>query len=414
MGLDGAQLEQLCDAIAVAFDLDSLKQLVRFKLGKELCNILDCGKPFRNLAFDLLELAEREGWITTLVTVIAHARSNHARIAAFVEEQAPWAVEAPKPGELSAKVKTGLNTVIERMYDLGVREVLVQFRADLQAARDGVTLLNQYKKLHELLHNLQVKFLRELENAAEEARAGAPGSLVEVYALQLRQCAKKARAEAEPLPTRTLEFAWAATLVRVAELVDKGRSGKPEPLDAAAMLLRTVLTEAARINSRMTDIVADLHLDGLVEALSKIREHFAGTPAETGVTTALEGLAALRPRLSGLMQEHYEWQIIDKAIGVAELIPGSTLADRFLEWTDTHTRLRNLLELAPNEPWAEMLKRLICSLETAEAGHDQGRFDRAFDSFRIVARDRFIEVDDMLLRQSGHLATVAPVLDKLL
>ena len=192
-GARRSTLEQLCDAIAAAFDLDSLKQLGPLQARKETCNILDCGKPFRN-RLRLLEQAEREGWITTLVIVIAHARSNHVRIAAFVEEQAPWAVEAPKPGELSAKVKTGLNTVIERMYDLGVREVLVQFRADLQAARDGVTLLNQYKKLHELLHNLQVKFLRELENAAEEARAGAPSSLVEVYALQLRQCAKKARA----------------------------------------------------------------------------------------------------------------------------------------------------------------------------------------------------------------------------
>ena len=180
------------------------------------------------------------------------------------------------------------------------------------------------------------------------------------------------------------------------------------------ILLRNVLIEAARINSRMTDIVADLHLDGLVEALTKIREHFAGTPAESDVTTALEGLAALRPRLSGLMQEHYEWQIIDKAIGVAGLIPGSTLADRFLEWPDTQKRLRNLLELAPNEPWAEMLKRYIWSLEAAEASRDQAKFDRDFDSFRIVARDRFIEVDEMLLKRSGHLATVAPVLDKLL
>jgi hypothetical protein len=164
----------------------------------------------------------------------------------------------------------------------------------------------------------------------------------------------------------------------------------------------------------MTDIVADLHLEGFVEALTKIREHFAGTPAEADVTTALEGLAALRPRLSGLMQEHYEWQIIDKAIGVAGLITGATLADRFLEWSDTQTRLKNLIELAPGEPWAEMLKKLMWSLEAAEASGDSVKFDRAFDSFRIVARDRFIEVDDMLLRRSGHLATVAPVLDKLL
>ena len=179
------------------------------------------------------------------------------------------------------------------------------------------------------------------------------------------------------------------------------------------ILLRNVLIEAARINSRMTDIVADLHLDGLVEALTKIREHFAGTPAETDVTIALEGLAALRPRLSGLMQEHYEWQIIDKAIGVAGLIPGSTLADRFLEWPDTHP--------AP-EPVGTGRRTSVG--RDAQEGSSVARNRRGrprpvqvrscLRLLRIVARARFFEVDDMLLRQSGSLATVAPVLDKLL
>ena len=45
-----------------------------------------------------------------------------------------------------------------------------------------------------------------------------------------------------------------------------------------------------------------------------------------------------------------------------------------------------------------MLKRYIWSLEAAEASRDQGEFDSDFDSFRIVARDRFIEVDEMLLK----------------
>ena len=63
-----------------------------------------------------------------------------------------------------------------------MRDVLVQFRADLQGARDGVTLLDQYKKLHELLHNLQVKFVQKIENAADEARAGKEGGPLDLYA----------------------------------------------------------------------------------------------------------------------------------------------------------------------------------------------------------------------------------------
>ena len=145
----------------------------------------------------------------------------------------------------------------------------------------------------------------------------------------------------------------------------------------------------------------------------KIREHFKGTPAETDVATALDGLTSIRPRLSGLMQEHFEWQIIDKACAVAELMTGATLADRFLEWPDTRVRLANLFDLAPTKPWAVMLQKQIGNLEAAEAAHDEIRFERAFDAFRIVARDRFLDVDTQLLERSGHLATVAPALAKL-
>ena len=130
--LDGAQLEQLCDATAAAFDTDSLRQLVRFKLGKELGKIVDCKRPFRTIVFDLLMVAEEEGWIPTLVIAIARVRMNNPQVMAFVEAHAPWAFQSPKPGDLSDKVKTGLNTVAERKDDAGVRDVLVQFRADLQ------------------------------------------------------------------------------------------------------------------------------------------------------------------------------------------------------------------------------------------------------------------------------------------
>ena len=71
------------------------------------------------------------------------------------------------------------------------------------------------------------------------------------------------------------------------------------------------------------------------------------------------------------MQEHFEWQIIDKACAVAELMPGATLADRFLEWPDTRGRLANLFDLAPTKPWAVMLQKQI-----AEPGGRRGRARR--------------------------------------
>lgn len=134
---------------------------------------------------------------------------------------------------------------------------------------------------------------------------------------------------------------------QVAKLIDDGKPGNPAPLDRAAILLRTVLSEAPRINAKLTDVVSGLRLEGLVEALTGIRDQLRGTADEADLQSALDGLASLHPRLDGLMQEHFEWQIIDKAFAVAEMMPGTTLTERFPDWTDAHTRLANLIGLAP-------------------------------------------------------------------
>ena len=410
---DNGQLEELWTAISSAFNQDSLRQLLRFKLGKVLDNIVDCHKGFRDLVFDLLTVAEQEGWLPVLFSAIVAARSDNAAIVAFMTAHAPQAMVAPWPGELSARLKSGLEVVVVRKAEPGIQKILDRYHADLRAAYDGITALNRYKKLHDRLHALQVMLPQQLESAADEARKGELTAPLELYAYQVREAAEKAREDAEPLPTRTLENGWAGLLDQVAKLVEDGKPGNPAPLDRAAILLRTVLSEAPRINAKLTDVVSGLRLEGLVEALMGIRDQLRGTPDEADLQAALDGLASLHPRLDGLMQEHFEWQIIDKSFAVAEMMPGTSLAERFPDWADAHTRLANLIGLAPTKLWSVMLQKQIKNLEAAETAHDTTRFERVFDSFRIVARDRFMEVDTQLLEQSGHLATVAPALANL-
>src|SRR5205085_3303167 len=112
----------------------------------------------------------------------------------------------------------------------------------------------------------------------------------------------------------------------------------------------------------------------------------------------------------------------DKAFAVAEVIPGGTLEERFPGWPDVHARLKGLFTLVPKkEPgprgeqdWAEMLGGLIAEMGSAGAAGDQNLFEQKFDTFRIVARDRFMDVDTELLNVSRHLAEVAAPLDNLL
>ena len=118
-------------------------------------------------------------------------------------------------------------------------------------------------------------------------------------------------------------------------------------------------------------------------------------------------------RLSGLVEEHTEWQIIDRAITAAREWPEFTIHERFLEWSDTYSRLEALFKLSPNSSWVDCLKQQIDKMEKAGAKGDRTRFESAFDMFRTASLNRFVDVDKQLLERSRTVATVAPLLAQL-
>jgi hypothetical protein len=413
---NGAMLEKVHDGIVSAFNLESLKKLLIFKLGKWLCKICNCEKSFEDLVLELLQLAEEEGWLHALLAAVAAARANRPDVVEIIRIYDPSALKPPSPGVLTDNVRVGLEAVVGLMNEPRVREILFEYRTKLERAREGITALNQYKKLHDVLHTLQQQLENKLEAVADEARKGEITSDVETFEYRLREAAENANEAAQSLRSeieQKRECAWIASLIRVADLVKEGKPGSPGPFDRAAILFRTVLSEAPRISSKMTDEVANLNLDELRAALKKIRDQFKETPAEADLTTAIDGLATIHPRIGGLVAQHSEWQIIDKAVAVAEVMDGKSIDDRFLEWADTKARLENLFDLAPNALWANMLKKRIEQMESAGAAHDAAQFGRAFESFCSTAIERFVSVDKELLDRTGSIATVAPILARL-
>jgi hypothetical protein len=121
----------------------------------------------------------------------------------------------------------------------------------------------------------------------------------------------------------------------------------------------------------------------------------------------------MQPRQSGLVEEHTEWQIIDRAITAAKEWPEFTIQERFLEWSDTYSRLEALFKLSPNSSWVDCLKQQIDKMEKAGAQGDHTRFESAFDMFRTASLNRFVDVDKQLLERSRTVATVAPILAQL-
>ena len=59
--IPGLQMEEILKAILDGYSKASLKQMLRLRLDKDLEDIVADG-PLKNVVFDLLDVANQEGW----------------------------------------------------------------------------------------------------------------------------------------------------------------------------------------------------------------------------------------------------------------------------------------------------------------------------------------------------------------
>ena len=84
----GSLLEELCAALRAAYDLQMLEQLLRFKLDKELDDLVAAG-AFQDVVFHLVERAQREGWLPELVQAAAADRPDNPSLAGLGQPMPP-------------------------------------------------------------------------------------------------------------------------------------------------------------------------------------------------------------------------------------------------------------------------------------------------------------------------------------
>lgn len=429
MTLTGEQVEELRDAITAAFDEDALVQMVRFKLGKTLFDLVGRG-PLNTVAFDLITLAEQEGWTRSLVTSVVLVRPNNERVVRFCQAHAPWAFNPPESDELIARVTSGLGalgTMAQTMAAPRVSAVIGAFRADLQSGLREFECLRRYKALHDCLHTLQFQYYGQIAEAVELVpAAGGPGTprfrtderkrlALDRFCPRLRREIENARDDASELSGRTLEEDWIDDYERAVTFLEASLAGPDDgPAQRAVVILKSLLGQAPRINSNMALCAGKLPLDRLTEAMRQIADHLTGAGAVAMIDQFLAGLRdlqALNPRLQGLVEEHYEWQWLDKEFNAAEDLPGHTLAEKFPRWDRIRQRLRRLCDLAPKRDWAVQLRQ---TADVIEVTADPVQFRRTFYKLRDLAADRFYDIDQEMRELSERLVNVAGPLNTLL
>jgi hypothetical protein len=424
--LTGPEAEELRDALCAAFDDDSLTQMVRFKLGEKLGDIVG-SDSLRTRAFQLIEYYEQLGTVEQLLRAVYETRPRNPQVVAFGQAHPNWVPASTKAArEAAESVSQGLRALADLLQTLGalhVRERLRRFREDFRTTRDTIGVLDKYKKLHDCLHFLQFRYYQELvRTAATFLSNDADNTALDGYTMDLRQEVQKAESHAQGLPSYQTEAGWIALFRRAVTSLRQGLDSASEaPVRVALSLLNGVLAvQPSRINGLLTAKAGELRLKDLIQALRATN----GDIQSTAVTNAnqplvmtfqagLKDLTDLQPGLMGLVEEHLHWQQIDNNLRLAEANLGLSLDYLLALWPDVRDGARGVCDLGPELTWARELIDLVAKVEVVIAARNPVLLTRTFLKCRRAVMLHFYEVDCELKERCEQLVPIGTSLDVL-
>jgi hypothetical protein len=123
--LTGTQYQQFMEALLDAYTEQRLTEVVRFRLEKRLPTIA-AGSNFRETVFNLIDVAEAEGWTERLIVAVRESNPGNPKLATFAE-QFGLAPTTPPQRELERSIEAAEGTldVVHWRQQLGEIETQV-------------------------------------------------------------------------------------------------------------------------------------------------------------------------------------------------------------------------------------------------------------------------------------------------
>jgi len=416
------QREQLHALMLLAFSLAELKILVRLKLGWTLEEEVNVAPAFREVLLSAITVAEKRGETGTLIRAIVQARPQRDDLQTFCRDNFAAELAAQPAAALIGSVTSSIQAVVDVLADPEIRVLVGTFRADFETIQERIRILAGYKELHQVLHTLQ-KQLPAIRDAIRRSETD-PSSrrLLARQVVELESQVASASRSTTGLPTALIEQQWIddfrAAVTAATDAQAAGAAGL-QRLPAVADELTQLLQDLARIDGQMVVTLAGLPLHKLIQALQEIGAHLANGAAGAQLVGEQLGigvgaLSIIRPRLSGLVAEHNEWQRLDRDLAGIESNPGYRPTEKIPRWQRVKERLLALCDACQAEEWAQRISTNIGQWETAATGNDNLACDLAADSLRGRSMNRFFDVDDEVLDLCNRLTELAQPLGTLL
>jgi len=335
-------------------------------------------------------------------TPVLYMRSPDGRV--FDIERAP----PPPP----VRASEGLVALTELMQTPQVRSAVVAFRTDFEAASEQVDILGDHKHLHDLLHTLQFHCYHPIFQEARRFPEDdmALDNLMD-YELTLQGIVNDLQ-EASGRPSfASLDTSWIQDLDQSRQELHDALEG----LDAMQLkraiwrMNRVLAIQPSQINTRLNASARALRLPALVEALTYVRDSLARLDLDTEKVRQFEegvdALASLCQALTGHVQDHDSWQVIDLELRRIEAAMQQDMMELEMSWPALKDMTEPLYSGVADE-WAKALKADAAALDEAIAEDNPAKTRRYFWRFRRRAGDRFYRVDTELKDLCGDLREI--------
>jgi predicted nucleic acid-binding protein len=331
------------------------------------------------------------------------------------EPPAPGPPDAPPPGgpglQRTQGVGDGLRALSDLMEAPEVRDAVIAFRTDFEAASRQIEVLKAYKDLHDRLHALQFQcYERVVAEAARFPDDEVARDNLSDHEQTLLSTVVSIRGGGNGLGQ--FDTSW---MVRDLDEALREMHAALEESDrrrlnrSASLLGRVLNVYPAQVNTRLNETAKTLRLPSLVRAMTLIRDRLLPLNLDQGkVAQFVKGVAdltSLDGELRGLLLEHDRWQIADGELRLIRPNAGELLEELDASWP----RLKELTEplyVGSADEWAAGFRADTERVAAALSSQNLAKVRESFRRYRRSAGLRFFEVDVKLKTLCSHLLTV--------
>jgi hypothetical protein len=393
MDQSGTLAERVRAALLDCFDPDDLKMLVADRLDVKLAWVTP-ERPFGVVVFELVEWTRRNGKTCELLAAAAERVPGKPILAALRDE---CLCEAPGGRRAAPRAKDNL------------RDAVVRFAERFRQRQRSVRLLEAYKSLHDILHELD-DFQDSINRAVAAARGGPPGPDPEGVADQLRDWAMSAADWAKHTRRPDRHRPWVQELERNVDIVAGALTGTDPNSEAVNRAVECLANlPAARqsmLNDLLVETLADFETDDLQQPLAGVLDAVRATGGTAAFEERLTAFQAAVQAVVDRSRDHDLCQKVSDVLIQAAKQPVVT-RDKLTDWADVRGWLTQLTGYRPTDQRARRTAESATKFDAATAPADA---TTAFRRLEERFADLFYNTDKALLADTQKLVATADAL----